>query len=131
VKYDDGRFTENLEEIASKVDRSKISLEDAVKALKRFELVEDDFSALEYLTGEITNASRLFEIGRSHNAHIRVLAFIRLGEILPAEGLSKFIINPESERLAVTALLRGMARSGRTLPVETLDVLFGTNLEMD
>jgi sucrose-phosphate synthase len=131
VKYDGGRFTEKLEEIASKVDRSEIALEDAVKALRRFGLVEDDYSALEYLTGEMTNASRLFEIGRSHNAHIRVLAFIRLGGILPPDELSSFIRSLEPERLAVTALLRGMARNGRTLPDETLDVLFGMGLEMD
>jgi len=70
VKYEVGRFTENLKEVASKVDKYEIDLEEAVKALRRFGFVEDDYSALEYLTGEMTNSSRLFELGRSHNAYI-------------------------------------------------------------
>lgn len=131
MKYEVGRFTENLKEVASKVDKYEIDLEEAVKALRRFGFVEDDYSALEYLTGEMTNSSRLFELGRSHNAYIRVLAYIRLGGMLPPDGLSKFIKSLELERLAITALMRGMARNGRTLPVETLYFLFGMDLEID
>ncbi|HOI63057.1 MAG TPA: glycosyltransferase family 4 protein [Mesotoga sp.] len=131
MKYEVGRFTENLKEVASKVDKYEIDLEEAVKALRRFGFVEDDYSALEYLTGEMTNSSRLFELGRSRNAYIRVLAYIRLGGMLPPDGLSKFIKSLELERLAITALMRGMARNGRTLPVETLYFLFGMDLEID
>jgi len=108
-----------------------MTFETACEVVSKNWQIADGFAAAHYVINMLNNREKLSEIARHENSLLRILAAIRIGELLSPEEFDDHAKEWSGDILLITSLLRGMVRTSKKLHEKSVLCLAGISEEMD
>jgi len=108
-----------------------ITFESACDVVKKNSQVFDGFAVAHHIISALENRYKLKEIARDRNSLLRILAAIRIGELLSPEEFDSQTEEWRGDTLLITSLLRGMVRTAKKLREKSVLRLTGISEETD
>lgn len=122
---------DTIRETSDSVDRSLMTFESACEVVSKSGQIADGFAAAINLINMLNNREKLSEIARHENSLLRILAAIRIGELLSPEKFDDQAKEWRGDSLLMTSLLRGMVRAGKEVHENSVLSLAGISEETD
>jgi len=131
VKEAGVQLRDQIKRAANSVDRSLMTFESACDVVNKNSHVSDEFAVAHHIIDSLENRDKLKEIAEHRNSLMRILAAIRIGELLSPEEFNDQKEEWDGSALLTTSFLRGMVRAGKELHEKSVLSLAGISEETD